>query len=143
MRWTSSLSRYQTTQLSVPQAELTGYDADTTPIVLTWEGEELTISEYVVACEPWKSDMRVRYENEAGELLGETVVTVSYGEHITAEPPAGYSLADGEPEEIIPNWAVNGRAVSDEIVQMHGGELTLENALSGGTLVTVRLPASQ
>lgn len=36
-----------------------------------------------------------------------------------------------------------GLAVSDEIVQMHGGELTLENALSGGTLVTVRLPASQ
>lgn len=36
-----------------------------------------------------------------------------------------------------------GLAVSDEIVLMHGGELTLENALSGGTLVTVRLPASQ
>lgn len=36
-----------------------------------------------------------------------------------------------------------GLAVSDEIVQMHGGELTLENALSGGTLVTIRLPASQ
>lgn len=36
-----------------------------------------------------------------------------------------------------------GLAVSDEIVQMHGGELMLENALSGGTLVTVRLPASQ
>jgi len=36
-----------------------------------------------------------------------------------------------------------GLAVSDEIVQMHGGELILENALSGGTLVTVRLPASQ
>lgn len=36
-----------------------------------------------------------------------------------------------------------GLAVSDEIVLMHGGELTLENALAGGTLVTVRLPASQ
>jgi len=36
-----------------------------------------------------------------------------------------------------------GLAVSDEIVLMHGGELTLENALTGGTLVTVRLPASQ
>ncbi|MBQ4642273.1 MAG: HAMP domain-containing protein [Oscillospiraceae bacterium] len=36
-----------------------------------------------------------------------------------------------------------GLAVSDEIVQMHGGELILENALSGGTLVTVRIPASQ
>lgn len=36
-----------------------------------------------------------------------------------------------------------GLAVSDDIVQMHGGELTLENALSGGTLVTIRLPASQ
>ncbi len=36
-----------------------------------------------------------------------------------------------------------GLAVSDEIVQMHGGELKLENALSGGTLVTVRIPASQ
>lgn len=35
-----------------------------------------------------------------------------------------------------------GLAVSDEIVQMHGGELTLENALAGGTLVTIRLPAS-
>ena len=36
-----------------------------------------------------------------------------------------------------------GLAVSDEIVTKHGGELTLENALAGGTLVTVRLPASQ
>ena len=36
-----------------------------------------------------------------------------------------------------------GLAVSDEIVQMHGGELILENAMSGGTLVTVRLPATQ
>lgn len=36
-----------------------------------------------------------------------------------------------------------GLAVSDEIVHMHGGELILENALGGGTLVTVRLPASQ
>ena len=36
-----------------------------------------------------------------------------------------------------------GLAVSDDIVTMHGGELTLENALAGGTLVTIRLPASQ
>ncbi len=36
-----------------------------------------------------------------------------------------------------------GLAVSDEIVQMHGGELTLENALGGGVRVTIRLPASQ
>ena len=36
-----------------------------------------------------------------------------------------------------------GLAVSDEIVHMHGGELTLENALAGGTLVTIRLPATQ
>lgn len=36
-----------------------------------------------------------------------------------------------------------GLAVSDEIVQKHGGELTLENALTGGTLVTIRLPATQ
>ena len=36
-----------------------------------------------------------------------------------------------------------GLAVCDEIVQMHGGTLTLENALGGGTLVTVRLPVSQ
>ena len=36
-----------------------------------------------------------------------------------------------------------GLAVCDEIVQMHGGQLTLENAPGGGTLVTVRLPVSQ
>ncbi len=36
-----------------------------------------------------------------------------------------------------------GLAVCDEIVQMHGGELTLENANGGGTLVTIRLPISQ
>ena len=36
-----------------------------------------------------------------------------------------------------------GLAVCDEIVQMHGGTLTLENAEGGGTLVTVILPASQ
>ena len=36
-----------------------------------------------------------------------------------------------------------GLAVCDEIVQMHGGELTLENAPGGGVLVTVSLPAAQ
>ena len=35
-----------------------------------------------------------------------------------------------------------GLAVCDEIVEMHGGTLTLENAPGGGTLVTVRLPAA-
>ena len=34
-------------------------------------------------------------------------------------------------------------STSDEIVDMHGGTLTLENASGGGTLVTVRLPDSQ
>lgn len=36
-----------------------------------------------------------------------------------------------------------GLAVSDEIVQMHGGELILSNAAGGGTLVTVLLPTAQ
>ena len=36
-----------------------------------------------------------------------------------------------------------GLAVCEEIVQLHGGELTLENAEGGGTLVTIRLPISQ
>jgi len=36
-----------------------------------------------------------------------------------------------------------GLAVSDEIVQMHGGELILSNAEGGGTLVTVFLPTAQ
>ena len=36
-----------------------------------------------------------------------------------------------------------GLAVCDEIVEMHGGQLTLENATGGGTLVTVQLPVSQ
>ncbi len=36
-----------------------------------------------------------------------------------------------------------GLAVCDEIVTMHNGTLTLENAEGGGTLVTVRLPSSQ
>ena len=35
-----------------------------------------------------------------------------------------------------------GLAVCDEIVEMHGGVLTLENAQGGGTLVTVALPAA-
>ena len=35
-----------------------------------------------------------------------------------------------------------GLAVCDEIVEMHGGTMTLENAEGGGTLVTVRLPAN-
>ena len=34
-----------------------------------------------------------------------------------------------------------GLAVCDEIVEMHGGTLTLANAADGGTIVTVRLPA--
>ena len=36
-----------------------------------------------------------------------------------------------------------GLAVCDEIVQLHGGTLTLENAQGGGTLATIRIPASQ
>ena len=36
-----------------------------------------------------------------------------------------------------------GLAVCDEIVEMHGGTLTLQNAEGGGTLVTVCLPVSQ
>lgn len=36
-----------------------------------------------------------------------------------------------------------GLAVCDEIVEMHGGSLTLENAEGGGTLVTVALPTTQ
>ena len=35
-----------------------------------------------------------------------------------------------------------GLAVCDEIVDMHGGILTLENAQGGGTMVTVKLPAT-
>lgn len=36
-----------------------------------------------------------------------------------------------------------GLAVCDEIIQLHGGSLDLENATGGGTLVTVRLPIAQ
>ncbi len=36
-----------------------------------------------------------------------------------------------------------GLAVCDEIVSMHGGQLTLENAPGGGTLVLIDLPVSQ
>ena len=36
-----------------------------------------------------------------------------------------------------------GLAVCDEIVHLHGGTLTLENAQGGGTMVTVKLPISQ
>lgn len=36
-----------------------------------------------------------------------------------------------------------GLAVCDEIVELHGGELILENAQGGGTLVTVKLPRVQ
>lgn len=36
-----------------------------------------------------------------------------------------------------------GLAISDEIVQMHGGTLEITNAHGGGTLVTVKLPSAQ
>lgn len=36
-----------------------------------------------------------------------------------------------------------GLAVCEEIVTMHGGVLTLENAEGGGTLVTISLPAGE
>lgn len=36
-----------------------------------------------------------------------------------------------------------GLAVCEEIVQMHGGSLELENAAGGGTLVTISLPTAQ
>ena len=35
-----------------------------------------------------------------------------------------------------------GLAVCDEIVEMHGGQLILENAPGGGTLVTIQLPVN-
>ena len=35
-----------------------------------------------------------------------------------------------------------GLAVCEEIVTMHNGTLTLENAEGGGTLVTIRLPVA-
>ena len=35
-----------------------------------------------------------------------------------------------------------GLAVCDEIVELHGGSLTLENAEGGGTVVTIRIPAA-
>ena len=36
-----------------------------------------------------------------------------------------------------------GLAVCDEIVELHSGSLTLENAPGGGTLVTITLPGSE
>ena len=36
-----------------------------------------------------------------------------------------------------------GLAVCDEIVEMHGGTLTLENAEGGGTVVTICLPSAE
>lgn len=36
-----------------------------------------------------------------------------------------------------------GLAVCDEIVQLHGGTLTLANAQGGGTVVTIRLPVGE
>ena len=36
-----------------------------------------------------------------------------------------------------------GLAVCEEIVTMHGGSLTLENAADGGTLVTISIPAGE
>ena len=36
-----------------------------------------------------------------------------------------------------------GLAVCEEIVTMHGGSLTLENATGGGTLVTISIPAGE
>ena len=36
-----------------------------------------------------------------------------------------------------------GLAVCDEIVQLHGGALTLENAQGGGTVVTISLPVGE
>ena len=36
-----------------------------------------------------------------------------------------------------------GLAVCEEIVTMHGGVLTLENAEGGGTLVTISIPVGE
>ena len=36
-----------------------------------------------------------------------------------------------------------GLAVCEEIVTMHGGTLTLENAEGGGTLVTISIPTGE
>ena len=36
-----------------------------------------------------------------------------------------------------------GLAVCEEIVTMHGGAITLENAEGGGTLVTITIPSGE
>ena len=47
-------------------------------------------------------------------------------------------------KELVPsNGSGSGLAVCEEIVTMHGGTLTLENAEGGGTLVTICIPTGE
>ena len=67
-----------------------------------------------------------------------------------------YMDAQSIPEEELPHVKMKfykgsskargsgiGLAVCEEIVTMHGGTITLENAEGGGTLVTISIPTGE
>lgn len=111
-----------------------------------------------VTCDPER--MRQVFLN----LLDNAAKHGGEGKHIDASINCGEELVEirirdygsGIPEDELPlvkkkfykgsskaRGTGIGLAVCDEIITMHGGELVLENAEGGGTLVTVILPISQ
>lgn len=83
-------------------------------------------------------------------------ITASIGREENAVVVRIRDYGPGIPEEELPHVKMKfykgsskargsgiGLAVCEEIVTMHGGTLTLENAEGGGTLVTISIPAGE
>lgn len=125
-------------------------------IQLVYQGEDVEIPE--IPCDHKRMrqvflnilDNAAKHGGEGGKIVAERACDQEY---------VTFRIRDygpGIPEEELPlvkkkfykgsskaRGTGIGLAVSDEIVQLHGGTLELENAPGGGTMVTVRLPMSQ
>ena len=125
-------------------------------IQLVYQGEDVEIPE--IPCDHKRMrqvflnilDNAAKHGGEGGKIVAERACDQEY---------VTFRIRDygpGVPEEELPlvkkkfykgsskaRGTGIGLAVSDEIVQLHGGTLELENAPGGGTMVTVRLPMSQ
>ena len=95
-------------------------------------------------------DNAAKHGSEGGRIEA----SIHYGEEVVTVRIRDYG--PGIPEDELPlvkkkfykgsskaRGSGIGLAVCDEIVQMHDGSLTLENAEGGGTLVTVEIPVKQ
>lgn len=125
-------------------------------LVLAYDDSDEEIPE--ISCDPKR--MRQVFLNildnaaKHGTDGGRIEASIAYADEIVTVQVRDYG--PGIPEDELPlvkkkfykgsskaRGSGIGLAVCDEIVQMHDGSLTLENAIGGGTLVTIKIPAKQ